>query len=62
MAGAKALAGKTTDVEWVASAAMDMLFLDTVADYNPWPAAERAIESDGRSTACARSRLQDLPT
>ena len=25
---------------------MDMLFLDTVADYNQWPAAKRAIESD----------------
>ena len=44
--GAKALAGDTTDVEWVASAAMDMLFLDKIASYSQWPAAKRALESD----------------
>jgi hypothetical protein len=44
--GAKALAGYTTDVEWVASAAMDMLFLDKIASYSQWPAAQRALEGD----------------
>jgi hypothetical protein len=44
--GAKAVAGYTTDVEWVASAAMDMLFFDKIADYSQWPAAKRALEGD----------------
>lgn len=43
--GAKAIVGYTTDVEWVPSAAMDMLFLDTIAGYSQWPAAKRALDS-----------------
>lgn len=46
--GIKAIAGYTNDVDWMPSAAMDLLFFDAIAEFSRWDAAERAL---GRSTA-----------
>jgi hypothetical protein len=53
--GAKALAGYTTNVDWVASAAMDMLFLDTIAGYSQWSAAKRALENNEALTSLRKT-------
>ena len=42
--GIKAVAGYTTDVDWVDSAAMDMLFFSTIAGYTKWSAAKSALD------------------
>jgi hypothetical protein len=44
--GIKAIAGYDTDIDWVASAAMDLMFFDTVARYSQWAAAKRALDND----------------
>lgn len=44
--GIKALSGYTTDVEWIPSAAMDMLFLSQIAGYSKWHAAKAALDAN----------------
>ena len=46
MTGVKAIAGYTTDVDWVPGAAMDLLFFDTIAGYTRWTAARKALENN----------------
>jgi hypothetical protein len=42
--GIRAVAGYTTDVDFVESAAMDMLFFTSIAGYTKWSAAKSALD------------------
>lgn len=44
--GVKAVTGYRENVAWVPSAAMDQLFLNSIASYHSWAAARKAHEKD----------------
>lgn len=55
--GIAALAGYTTDVEWMPSAALDLLFFSSIAPYSRWSAAAAAWERQAVVTKSLRRSL-----